>query len=613
MRLTDNEKRDAIKFLQEGKPLPDKYRFLLFADDREVELAWNGKTQEVCNLVLPFQTIEHIDEPRGERIAKEKQYDLFDTSGRQIKGWTNKLIWGDNKLILSSLKNGPMRREIEKQGGLKLIYIDPPFDVGADFSMDVEIGDESVTKKPSVIEEIAYRDTWGKGADSFIAMIYERLKLMHGLLADDGHIFVHCDQRLNANLRHVMHEVFGKDNFRNEIIWQRTSAGKTVSGNLPKNCDYILWSTKTAEYQFFGFMGELTKENIKVFSKNDNDGRGLYRTQPVIKTSDPGPATTYEYVDNNGKVWKCPKKGWRFNQQRMKNLENDNRLLFTSVISEKYYLNERMEIGRQLSNLWDDVSGNTVGFSKENQNYPTQKPEKLLDRILKGCSKEGDLVADFFCGSGTTLAVAEMLGRKWIGSDLGRFAIHTSRKRLIQVQRDMKKEGKNFRAFEILNLGKYEREHYINIDVDMREQEKQQILENKEKQFIELILAAYSAQAVDSYNSFVGKKRDRLVAIGPINTPVSSTFVDEAIKEAREKGITKFDVLGFDYEMGIDFAELSRQGVDVQFKVIPREVFDRRAVEKGHVKFYDVAYIEVKPITKGRGNNKTIAVEFGKL
>src|SRR3989339_1586821 len=222
MRLTDNEKRDAIKLLQEGKALPDKYRFLLFADDREVELVWNGKTQEVCNLVLPFQTIEHIDEPRSERITKDTQFDLFDTSGRQIRGWTNKLIWGDNKLILSSLKNGPMRQEIEKQGGLKLIYIDPPFDVGADFSMNVEIGDESFTKKPSVIEEVAYRDTWGKGADSFIAMIYERLKLMHGLLADDGSIYVHCDWRVNSYLRLALDEIFGEKNRVNEITWRRS-------------------------------------------------------------------------------------------------------------------------------------------------------------------------------------------------------------------------------------------------------------------------------------------------------------------------------------------------------------------------------------------------------
>jgi hypothetical protein len=174
----------------------------------------------------------------------------------------------------------------------------------------------------------------------------------------------------------------------------------------------------------------------------------------------------------------------------------------------------------------------------------------------------------------------------------------------------MKNEGKNFRAFEILNLGKYEREHYVKVDADIREREKQKVIENKEKQFVELILSAYQAQAVDSYNSFVGKKRDRLVAIGPVDSPVSSTFIDEAIKEAQEKGITKFDVLGFDYEMGIDFTELSDQGIDVQFKVIPQQVFDRRAVEKGYVKFYDVAFIEIKPIIKGRGNNKTIAVEL---
>ncbi len=610
MRLTDNEKRDAIKFLQEGKPLPDKYRFLLFADDREVELVWNGKTQEVCNLVLPFQTIEHIDEPRGERITKEKQYDLFDTSGRQIKGWTNKLIWGDNKLILSSLKNGPMRREIEKQGGLKLIYIDPPFDVGADFSMNVEIGDESFTKKPSVIEEVAYRDTWGKGADSFIAMIYERLKLMDGLLANDGSIFVHCDVRVNSYIRLVLEEIFGNGNFHNEIIWQRSASGKTISKNLSRDTDTIFWYSKSDGYILNPVFQPLSDTTVAMYSMDDNDGRGKYRFYPLQKTGGPGPETTYDYTDNNGKVWPCPKKGWRMKFEKLKALENDKRLYLNgNTLSEKAYWNERENEGRLANNLWNDIS-NLQGSTPEILGYPTQKPEKLLERIISLASDEGDLVADFFCGSGTTLAVAEKLGRKWIGADLGRFAIHTSRKRLIQVQREMKKDGNNFRAFEILNLGKYEREHYINVDVDIREQEKQRILENKEKQFIELILSAYNAQAVDSYNSFVGKKRDRLVAVGPVNTPVSSAFVDEAIKEAREKGITKFDVLGFDYEMGIDFAELSRQGVDVQFKVIPREVFDRRAVEKGHVKFYDVAYIEVKPIIKGRGNNKTIAIEL---
>ena len=173
MFLSDNEKRDIIKYLEADKPLPDKYRFLLFADKQEVELVWNGKTSEVTNVVLPFQVIEQVDEPRSEKEVKLQQA-LFDVDirGRQLKGWTNKLIWGDNKLILSSLKNGPLRQEIQEQGGIKLIYIDPPFDVGADFSMNIEIGDEEFTKRPNVLEELAYRDTWGKGADSFIAMIY---------------------------------------------------------------------------------------------------------------------------------------------------------------------------------------------------------------------------------------------------------------------------------------------------------------------------------------------------------------------------------------------------------------------------------------------------------
>ena len=218
-RLTDQEKQEILRYLEEDKPLPDKYRFLLFEDKREVELVWNGKTNEICNVVLPFQTIEQIDEPRKENASQYLSLFDVDSRGRQDKGWTNKLIWGDNKLILSSLKNGPMREEIERQGGLKLIYIDPPFDVGADFSMDIEIGDETFTKNPNILEEIAYRDTWGKGADSFISMIYERLQLMRDLLADDGSIYVHCDWRLNSIIRLVLDEIFGFELFKNEIIW----------------------------------------------------------------------------------------------------------------------------------------------------------------------------------------------------------------------------------------------------------------------------------------------------------------------------------------------------------------------------------------------------------
>ncbi len=172
--LSEAEQRDLVTLIQQGKALPEKYRFILFEDKREVELVWNGKTRDVCTTVLPFQTLEHVDEPRTET---KHQGELFDPRGRQIKGWTNKLIWGDNKLILSSLKAGALRQQIEDAGGLKLIYIDPPFDVGADFSMDIEIGGETFHKEPNLLEQIAYRDTWGRGSDSFIAMIYERALL----------------------------------------------------------------------------------------------------------------------------------------------------------------------------------------------------------------------------------------------------------------------------------------------------------------------------------------------------------------------------------------------------------------------------------------------------
>lgn len=595
MRLSDNEKRDAIKLLQEGKPLPDKYRFLLFQDDREVELVWNGKTQEVCNLVLPFQTIEHIDEPRSKRIAgKERQLELFDTSGRQIRGWTNKLIWGDNKLILSSLKNGPMRQAIEKQGGLKLIYIDPPFSAGLDYGIDVQIGDEpdnKLTKSPSVLEEFAYRNTWGRGGNTFLSMLYERINLMRGLLSSDGIFFIRIDYHWGHYVKAMLDEIFGKELFQGEIIVNRIKKNVTNQGRLsmPTATDTFFVYFKSEEAAFKHVSMELDEERKGYWRRTDDSAGERHPRERRLfsKVFEPPPG-----------------KHFKFKQSRMDQMVKDGKLRYNEKIDRLEYWVEASAT-KILDTNWTDIPG--YSFST---GYPTENAEVLLDRVIDISTKEGDLVADFFCGSGTTLAVAEKMGRKWIGTDIGRFAIHTSRKRLIQVQREMKEEGKNFRAFEIFNLGKYERVHYLNVDVDIRVQEKQQILAVKEKQFIELILSAYKAQSVNSYNSFVGKKRDRLVAVGPVNMPVSFAFVDEAIKEAKENGITKFDVLGFDYEMGIDFSELSRHGVDVQFKVIPREVFDRVAVEKGHVKFYDVAYIEIKPVIKGRVNKKTVTIEL---
>jgi len=263
-RLTEQEQQEVIRFIEAGKPLPDKHRFLLFDDKREVELVWNGKT----NVVLPFQTIEQVDEPRAEKPENSAvQQDLFslDSRGRQLQGWTNKLIWGDNKLILSSLKNGPLRDVIEQQGGLKLIYIDPPFDVGANFSMDIQIGDssEALTKKPNILEETAYRDTWGKGADSFITMIYERLILMRDLLANDGSIYVHYDWRLNSSIRLPLDEVFGVLQYKNEITWKRDAAGvgaKKTARQWGRNVDSILLYSHSINYIFYAQFKELDEK-----------------------------------------------------------------------------------------------------------------------------------------------------------------------------------------------------------------------------------------------------------------------------------------------------------------------------------------------------------------
>ena len=233
--------------------------------------------------------------------------------------------------------------------------------------------------------------------------------------------------------------------------------------------------------------------------------------------------------------------------------------------------------------------------------YATQKPERLLERIIKASSNDGDLVADFFCGSGTTAAVAEKLGRKWIVSDLGKFAIHTTRKRLIGVQRQLKAEGKDYRAFEILNLGKYERQHYIGVNPNLREAEQQKQLEEKEAAFVDLILRAYRAEKTEGFAAFHGKKAGRLVAVGPVNLPVTRLFVEEIILECRKKHVTKVDILGFEFEMGLFpnvLDEARAKGIDIAPKYIPAEVFDKRAVEKNQVVFHDVSFIEVKPHVK---------------
>ena len=596
LKLSDREKQEIIRHLEQNKALPEHYRFLLFDDKREVELVWNGKTNEVCSTVLPFQTIEQVDEPRAEKGSSGYSASLFsvDPRGRQLKGWTNKLIWGDNKLILSSLKNGPLRDEIEAQGGLKLIYIDPPFDVGADFSMDIEIGGDSFTKKPNILEEIAYRDTWGRGADSFIAMIYERLVLMRDLLADDGSIYVHCDWRVSGYLRLVLDEVFGASNFQTDVQWQRVSS-RSGTKFIPTIHDTIYIYSKTQIWLYNPVYQPLDDSYIQShYTQVDESGR-RFRWDNATATGS-GPSRRFF-----GKIISPPKgTHWRWTQENIDRLISEGRIGLTSKGKPQYkrFLDEVP--GRVVQSIWTDVSP-VNSQATESAGYPTQKPELLLERIITISSNEGDLVADFFCGSGTTAAVAEKLGRKWIASDLGKFALHTTRKRMIGVQRQLKAEGQDYRAFTILNLGKYERAHLMGVNANLREEQQEQQRREREADFIELILRAYCAEAVSGFASFQGKRNGRLVAVGPVNLPVTRLFVEEIILECRKQRLTKVDILGFEFEMGLfpnALDEARGKGIDMVPKYIPAEVFDKRAVAKNQVVFHDIAFISVKAQVK---------------
>lgn len=534
--LSSKERELLANLIRDGKPIPARYIPSISESPLEVELVWPGKSPEFSRVVLPFQSIEHIDEPRK---GTATQWDLFSVSeftGRQSGGWTNKLIWGDNSLILSSLAFGPMKKEVEEAGGLKLVYIDPPFDVGADFSMDIEVGGDSVTKNPSVIEEVAYRDTWGRGADSFLSMLHTRLKLIEQLMTKDSSILVHVDWRMNSAVRLLMDEVFGIDNYRNEIAWCYSGPASTKV-HLPRKHDLILFYVKGSPF----------------FS------------QPRVPHK--------SGVHNTGQVFGASSDSASEEKQR----EMETR-------------------GKALEDWWDDIY-TTDRYRSELVGYPTQKPENLLNRIVQMTTQPGDLVADFFCGSGTTLAVAEKLGRKWIGADLGRFAIHTSRKRLISVQREAGNQGGAYRAFEILNLGGYERTHLVGIDVVDDNDAREMLASARRESFIELILSAYGAQRSDQLAPFSGSKSGTAIFVGAVDSAVTQDQVQEAIDVALEVGLPRIDVLGFEFEMGISPAmsdAAKEMGLTLTLRYIPNEVFDKRAISKNQVKFYEVGYVEAK-------------------
>ena len=571
-KLSDHEIRDITQALEAGKPLDDKYRYLLFKEARQVELIWNGKNPNVQNTVLPFQVIEHIDEPRDD-VKLELQPSLFDTSGKKIQGWSNKLVWGDNKYVLSSLKSGPIREEIEANGGIKLIYIDPPFDVGADFTTQIEVGSSSFEKAPTVIEEIAFKDTWKLGQDSFLAMIYERLILMKDLLSLDGSIFVHCDWRLSSSLKLILDELFGKENFVNEIIWQG-ALGDSSDKNKKfiKSHDTILFYRRNLEDFIWNDVYQEFQEDTHKHYKFQ-DSKGFFGKNPVDNPGGGG------YIYDLGLGEKVPSRGYAMPEKTARRWLDEGILIVEpgKVPTKKVYKNE---LGVRARDTWSDIAS---ARGAQLVGYPTQKPEKLIERIISATTNKNDIVADFFSGSGTTAYVAEKIGRKWISSDIGRFAINTARKRLIKLQRELKESGQDFRSFEVMSIGSY-----VFNDI------------TKQKEFDKVVLQAYKAETIEN-SIFSGKKLNHYVVVGPLDLPASRDFVDEMVQKCKEQKIIELDLLAFEFGMGVipdAIEDAVKNGVKLNLKIIPREVFDKKAVAEGAVKFSDVGYLDARLTTK---------------
>ncbi len=537
LNLSEKDRQEIIACIQEGRPIPTKYIPELIQSPNEVVLIWNGRTAEPFNTTCPFHTLEQVTALRPETNVSIDALS-GDPRHSQKNHWTNKLFWGDNKLVLSSLINGPLREEIERQGGLQLIYIDPPFAMGSDFSCEISIGEDGRT--PSTLRDIAYRDAWGKSIAPYLSMMYERLKLMHALLAENGSIYVHCAWKITHYLKLIMDDIWGADHFQREIIWRIgwVSGYKSATKNWIRNHDTILFYTK----------------NEKKFTFN--------------KAFIPYPS---HYRRRGGSV----PKGQGYPVEDTWNCSQIDPLDSIQIIS----------------------------FSSEKAGYPTQKNENLLHRIVTASSNEHDLVADFFCGSGTLPAVAEQLNRKWIACDLGRYAIHTTRKRLIQIQRDRKTENREYRPFELLTFGQYERGFRFGIPVTQFLRQQTESLDIRPPEYIQTVMDGYSGQRIDGYRLLQGKKGPRFIHIGPLYGPVTHQLIEEIFVECQACAISHVDVLGFEFTRNLppDMIEaFHRRGVSMRLRIIPRDVLDPETVNRKQIRFCDMAYIHATPTVMNR-------------
>jgi DNA modification methylase len=555
-------------------------------DVNKVELVWPGKynedgsLKEVPRVHLPFQVIETINESRASREAAKKPQNisLFDVyEGKEgdtfEDGWKNKLIWGDNLLVMGSL--------FEKFAGkVDLIYIDPPFATGADFSFTAPIGEETgkVLKEQSILEERAYRDTWGAGIESYARMLADRIRLIRDLLSPRGTLYLHLDWHVASHARLLLDEVFGAERMVSEIIWQKIRVTKRQSLGFGNVHDYIFMYTKSTDSIFNERFRDFDPAYISSHYKTDPVSGRLFRTVSMLQKGQ-GPTRSF------GERQLAPPHGmhWIWSQERIDKAMEEGRIRFTSGgRPEKIQYLDEMP-GDVVDDIWTDIYP-INSQAAEALGYSTQKPEALLDRIVQASSNPGDLVADFFCGSGTTLAVAEKLNRRWIGCDLGRWATHVTRKRLLGIE--------NCKPFEVLNLGKYERTYWASVTFGEKKGDDQLTI----YEYLAFILKLYGAQPLSGTQHLHGKKGKAMVHVGAVDAPVTIDEVNACIEECLAVKQDELHVLGWEWEMGMSpyiVQEAKHRGIKLLLLAIPREVMEQQAVDKGDIKFFELAHVEV--------------------
>lgn len=549
------------------------------------ELTWEGKYDSKGNRVaplrvkLPFQTVETVN-----ASAQQRQMTL-DLSGGKPTEWRNRLIWGDKKYVLPSLLD-------EFAGKIDLIYIDPPFNVGADFSFTATIPDnpeteeiegESFLKQPSAIEQKAYRDTWGRGLDSYIAWFYETTTFLTELLSGTGTIYVHLDYHINHYAKAILDEILGRDNLRVDITWKRV-AFRHDSGHFGQVSDQILVYSRSTDFTYAKEYLPYDEEYIKSHYTSIDEG-GRFTTHN-LSAAGKGPPRKF------GEKTIAPPLGahWRFSQENIDKFLAEGKIVFTKQGKPRFKMYAHEMPGKVVDSIWTDISP-VNSQAREDTGYDTQKPEALLERIIKASSIEGALILDCFVGSGTTAVVADKLNRRWIACDLGRFAIHTTRKRLLGIQ--------GLRPFVVQNLGKYERQTWQAVEFGGKKN-----AESLQREYRRFILELYSARPIEGYAWLHGIKDGRMVHVGSVDSPVAPNDITQiAIEFNKAVGTGKdapkvaaLDILGWDFafeinELGIQQAAAA--GIQLRCLRIPRDVMDPKAVEQGDVKFFELAALSV--------------------